>query len=124
MKKKFRKEFHREFMWYDYTFLLEAMTLWLDNTSKLHRERGHLLRSHRTARELKTVSGLLKRIIDDNYDKPNKVFTSRNKLTSCAKMFGNDDFEYLDFKYQNKNRQADIDFAFELMKKHLLSWWD
>lgn len=124
MKKKFRKEFHREFPWYDHAFLLEAMILWLNNASKRHRDDGHLLRSHRTAKQLRIVSGVLKRIIDDNYDAPNKVFISRNKMTSCAEIFGNEEFEYLDFKWQEKHRQADIDFAFDMMKKHLLNWWD
>ncbi|QVV97205.1 hypothetical protein 1992IndM4_0165 [Vibrio phage ICP1] len=129
MKKKFRKEFHREFPWYDYTFLLEAMMLWLNNTSKRHRDDGHLLRSHRTAEQLRIVSGVLRRIIDDEYDTPNKVFISRNRKSSCGNIFKDDwewmeDFEYLDFKWQDKRRQADIDFAFDMMKKKLLSWWD
>lgn len=124
MKKKFRKDFRREFPWYDYTFLLEVMTLWLDNASKHHSKDGHLLRSHHTAKQLRIVSGVLKRIIDDNYDAPNKVFISRNKMTSCAKMFGSEEVGYLDFKWQNKRRQADIDFVFDMFKRCLLTWWD
>ena len=117
MKKKFRKEFHREFPWYDHTFLLKLIVLWLDHSSKAHRDKGHLLGSKRTGHQMKVVSGVLKRIIEDEYDKPCRVFTSRNKFTSS-------EFEYLDLKYQNKHRQADIDFVFDMMKKHLLSWWD
>lgn len=124
MKKKFRKQFHREFPWYDHTFLLEAMTLWLNNASKRHKEDGHLLRSNHTSKQLRIVSGVLRRIIDDEYDTPNKVFTSRNQVTSHAKMFDIEEFEYLDFKWQDKRRKADIDFAFDMMKKQLLNWWD
>ncbi|ADX88980.1 hypothetical protein TUST1-15_00140 [Vibrio phage ICP1_2005_A] len=125
MKKRFRKEFHREFPWYDHTFLLEAMILWLNNASKRHRDDRHLVRSHRTTKQLRIVSGVLRRIIDDNYDAPNKVFISRNrKIEGYTKIFGEDGYTYLDFKWQEKHRQADIDFAFDMMKKWLLGWWD
>lgn len=109
MKKKFRKDFHREFPWYDYTFLLEAMMLWLNNASKRHKDDGHLLRSHHEAKQLRIVSCVLKRIIDDNYDAPNKVFISRNsKIEGYNKIFGESGYTYLDFKWQDKRRQADI----------------
>lgn len=124
MKKKLRNKIKNAYPWWDFTFLLKLIILWLDHSSKSHRDKGHLLRSKRTSHQMKVVSGVLKRIIEDEYDKPCRVFTSRNKMTSSAKIFGNEEFEYLDLKYQNKHRQADIDFVFDMIKKHLLSWWD
>lgn len=124
MKKKLRNQIKKAYPWWDYTFLLKLIIWWLDYSSKAHNDKGHLLRSKHTSHQMKVVSGVLKRIIEDDYDKPCRVFASRNKMTSAAKIFGNEDFEYLDLKYQNKHRQADIDFVFDVMKKQILSWWD
>jgi hypothetical protein len=100
------------------------MLLWVENASKAHRERGHLIRSKHTAKQLKTLSVVLRRIKEDEYDVPNKVFTSRNNLVKANGRFDGEDFEYLDLKYQNRQRQADIDFAFDMVKHRLLDWWD
>lgn len=128
MKKKLRKQIHKEFPWYDHTFLLELMYLWTKNASKLHRERGHLLRSDDTSRKLKLVSDVLRRIIDDEYDKPCKVFQCRNKIFKrglfLEKFDIEEDMVYLDLKYQNKQRQADVDFVFSFMAKNLQTFWD
>lgn len=122
MKKKFRKQFHQQFKWYDQWFLLDAMILWIDNASKMHTKHGNLIRSEATGRDMKIVANVLKRIRDDNYDDINPVFECRNKRFSS--LTGDKEYYMLDMKYQNKRRQDDIDFAFDTMKKQLLDWWD
>ena len=123
MKKKLRNQIKKVYPWWDYRFLLKLMVLWLDYAPKSNKDKGNLPRSKHTSHQMRVVSNILKRIIADEYYKPCKVFTSRNKMTSAAKIFGSEDFEYLDLKYQNKHRQADIDFVFDVMKKQILSWW-
>lgn len=122
MKKKFRKQFHSQFKWFDQWYLLDAMILWIENASKMHTKHGNLIRSEATGRDMKIVANVLKRIRDDNYDDTNPVFECRNKRLSsltCDK-----EYYMLAVKHQAKRRQADIDYAFDMMKKHLLSWWD
>jgi len=98
------------------------MILWIENASKMHTKHGNLVRSEATGRDMKIVANVLKRIRDDNYDDINPVFECRNKRLSsltCDK-----EYYMLAVKYQAKRRQADIDYALDMMKKHLLSWWD
>lgn len=122
MKKKFRKQFHQQFKWFDQWFLLDAMILWIDNASKMHTKHGNLIRSEATGRDMRIVANVLKRIRDDNYGDINPVFECRNKRFSS--LTGDKEYHILDMKYQNKRRQADIDFAFDMMKKSLSDWWD
>lgn len=122
MKKKFRKQFHQQFKWYDQWFLLDAMILWIENAGKMHTKHGNLIRSEATGRDMKIVANVLKRIRDDNYGDINPVFECRNKRLSS--LTGDKEYYMLAVKYQAKRRQADIDYAFDVMKKHLLSWWD
>lgn len=46
MKKKFRKQFHKQFPWYDQEYLLDAMILWTENASKMHNKHGNFVRSN------------------------------------------------------------------------------
>ncbi|ALM62002.1 hypothetical protein AXI64_gp010 [Vibrio phage qdvp001] len=127
MNKKFRKQFHRNFPWYDYAFLLEAMLLWSEKASERHKKHGHLLRSNSTSRKLKLVSELLKRLIADDYDEPCKIFNSRNKTLPKGNNFGinlDEDFTYLKSEYSNYLRNQDKKMLFNLLNKHLFEFWD
>ncbi|UZV41105.1 hypothetical protein vBVpaMR16F_39 [Vibrio phage vB_VpaM_R16F] len=104
MNKKFRKDFHRNFPWYDYSFLLEAMLLWSEKASEL-----------------------LKRLIADDYDEPCKVFNSRNKTLSKGNHFGinlGEDFTYLKSEHSISRRNQDKQMLFKLLDKHLFEFWD
>ena len=99
-----------KYHWYDYSFLLQAIQDWLDNSSKQHKENGVLVRSNRTAKEMLIASNLIKRINDsDIYYKPNMVFNTKNK------------FLYISSEKQEKQ---DINYLFDFMKKHIQGWWD
>lgn len=127
MSKKFRKEFHRQFPWYDHSYLLEAMLLWTENASERHQKHGHLVRSKDTSRKLKLVSELLKRLIADDYDEPCKIFNSRNKTLRKGNNFGiylDEDFTYLKSEHSNMLRKQDKKLLFKLLEKHLDTLWD
>lgn len=127
MNKRFRKQFHRNFPWYDYNFLLEVILLWSEKASERHKKHGHLLRSNSTSKKLKLVSELLKRLIADNYDEPCKVFNSRNKTLSKGNNFGinlDEDFTYLRSEYSISRRNQDKKMLFKLLEKHLFEFWD
>ena len=127
MNKKFRKDFHRNFPWYDYTFLLEAMLLWSEKASERHKKHGHFVRSNDTSNKLKIVSELLKRLIADDYDEPCKVFNSRNKTLSKGNNFGinfDEDFTYLKSEHSISRRNQDKQMLFKLLDKHLFEFWD
>lgn len=127
MNKKFRKQFHKEFPWYDYSFLLNLMLLWCENASKKHSKHGDLVRSDDTSRKLKLVSELLKRLIADDYDAPCKVFNSRNKTLSKGNSFGisfDEDFTYLKSEHSLSRRNQDKRMLFKLLEKHLFEFWD
>lgn len=124
MKKKLRKQMFNHYKWWDSVFLLEMMEDWLRHSAKMHETRGNLVCSDRTAREMKVVATLLKRVHEDEiYDEPNKVFLGKNKYYS-ENMF---DFEMEAFavsKDAEKRRKDDLKYALKIFEKKLFGWWD
>jgi hypothetical protein len=119
--KKLNKRILNEYQWWDQTYLLQLMHLWADNASKKHLEEGHLLRSNKTSKQLKTFSQVLKRLIDDEYVTQGcKVFKGKN-FPKCG-FLGVEIAEYIN--YGEKLRQQDVKLLTDLMNKHLLTWWD
>lgn len=126
MKKKFRKQFHKQFPWYGQEYLLDAMILWTENASKMHSKHGNLVRSNDTSKKLKLITELLKRIREDNYDEPCEVFNNRNIVIHKQKdsSIYKDEIVYLDYKYQDARRKYDKEYCFGLIAKHLGTFWD
>ncbi|UUW39881.1 hypothetical protein VP14_194 [Vibrio phage VPMCC14] len=126
MKKKFRKQFHKEFPWHDQEYLLDVMILWTENASKMHSKYGNLVRSDDTSHKLKVITELLKRIRNNCYDKPCEVFQCRNKIIKRNETTipFNKDIIYLDSKYTDKLRKQDKDLAFGMLAKYLDEFWD
>ena len=99
-----------KYKWYDYSFLLQAVSCWLEDSAKQHKEKGVLVRSNKTAKEMIIASNLIKRITEEEiYYKPNKLFDNKNKFP---------------YSYCETQRKQDIDYLFDFMKKHLTGWWD
>lgn len=126
MEKKFRKQFHKQFPWYDQEYLLDVMILWTENASKMHSKHGNLVRSNDTSKKLKLITELLKRIRNSEYDKPCEVFNNRNIVIpkqNDSPIYKND-IVYLDYKYQDARRKYDKEYCFGLIAKHLDTFWD
>ena len=115
-KKKFVRQFHNNFPWFDHENLLEVMILWTENASKMHHKHGNLVRSESTSKKLKVITELLNRLREDKYNKVCKVFDSRN--------FYGYGFVCTDFKHQHKQRKQDKEYVFKLLAKHLDTFWD
>ncbi len=123
MKKKLKNQIMDANPWWDYSNLLTLMEVWLRNSSHKHKTKGNLLSSDKTSKEMLIAAELIKRIKADEYYKPNKVFNSKNVHIEAGSMgLGLDDFSYSNNADQRK--QDDLTYLMDLMKKHLLGWWD
>lgn len=125
-KKKFVRQFHNNFPWFDQENLLEVMILWTENASKMHHKYGNLVRSESTSKKLKVITELLKRIRDDKYNTPCKVFIKRNCtiVAEHSVLPLSEDYQYIQQKYQDKQRKQDKEYVFKLLAKHLDTFWD
>lgn len=123
MKKKYRKQVQKEYPWWDHHYMFKMLQDWLEHSSKMHKERGGLVRSDVTSKQMKIAAALIKRINEDEYSSPNKVFGCRNghiQGNFCG--LGNEGFSY-NTKEQELRKQ-DVEYLFDFMKKHVLTWWD
>ena len=123
MKKKLRKQFQKEYPWWDHFHMFKMLQDWLEHSSKMHKERGCLVRSDVTAKQMKIAAALIKRINEDEYSSPNKVFGCRNRHIQgdfCG--LGAEGFSYN--PKEQELRKQDVEYLFDFMKKHVLTWWD
>jgi hypothetical protein len=96
--------------WWDYNFMLKGISSWLEYSAEMHKKEGVLVRSDKTSQQMKIAKMLIDRITEDDiYYNDNVVF--------CGKRGSS----YKRILYQKQN---DIDYLFDYMKKHLTSWWD
>lgn len=126
----FRKALWNYRSW-DYTGLLYLMETATKDMSECHKNHGHLVRSEQTAKELRVLSNLIKRVREDNYteDKVELVNTGKKSWMSGwefvqkkntlpnynAKSF---------YKLTQKQRQNDLKLVCKMMERKLFSWWD
>ena len=123
MKKKLRKQIQKQYPWWDEHYLIQMIEDWLKHSSEMHSKHGHLVRSDRTAKEMKIAANLLHRINSHDYSKPNKVLPCRNKHIEADSMrLGLEAFDYN--PKENELKKQDVDYLFDFMKKHILTWWD
>jgi hypothetical protein len=115
MKNKHKRQFLNAYKWYDYSFLLLAMEDWLNNASKVTAKRGTHINADKTAKRMKVMAELAKRIREDNLQ-TNKVFTSRN----------NKDIRVMweSHKYLVIRRKETLSLLTTMMNKYLLGFWD
>lgn len=118
----------RKVLWnyrrWDYSGLLEFMEVATKDMSECHKDHGHLVRSEETAKELKVMSLLLKRIREDKYYEDKQVFVLEdfefeqvpNTLPSRkAKSF---------YKLVEKMKKDDLELTCKIMQRKLFTWWD
>ena len=123
MKTKHKNRFLNSYKWWDYSYLLQAMEDWLENSSKQHSKHGHLVSSDKTAKQMKVAAALIKRIREDEYhDNLNKVFPCRNKTAIDKFCLGEHALEWN--RDSDLLRKQDLQYLMKFMEKHILGWWD
>ena len=70
MKNKAKRQFHNQFKWWDYSYMLETIELWASDASHKHLTKGHHLNNEVVARDLKILAELAKRLKNDDYSDP------------------------------------------------------
>ena len=133
---------------YDYCFLLEIIKFKISNMEQYFRKHGHHVHADRDANNMSKCGEVLYRIIEDNYGtellkehdkkwgKISTKFVESNKggLTkfsikrSNVKTKQDEQQERLEFKNCLKEEsrliKRDIDYIFDMLKKHIEEWWD
>ena len=123
MKTKHKNRFLNSYKWWDYSYLLQAMEDWLENSSKQHSKHGHLVGSDKTAKQMKVAAALIKRIREDEYhNNLNKVFPCRNKTVMDKFCLGKHALEWN--PKEDLLRKQDLQYLMKFMEKHILGWWD
>lgn len=123
MSKQLKKGIQKKYPWWDSYFLLEMGEDWLKRSSDMHTKRGNLIRSDRTAKEMKIAHCLINRIREKDYSNPNKVLPCRNKHIPRDSMgLGLESFDYN--PREDELKKQDVGYLFDFMKKHILGWWD
>lgn len=139
MKNKHKRAFTNAYKWWDYTYLLQAIHDWAEAAAKGQEHHSHHLGAHKSARQLKVVAHLCKRIIDDDYSAPfwfshvklNHNFGDREELDNGAGYYQvhfsyvpNEKTYKLVRDKKMKQREKDLKMLTELMNKYMFTWWD
>jgi len=128
---------------WDHRYFFRIMQNKIKNMEHYSRVHGHLVSSETQANEMKRVYLLLKRLTGDIYN--DMVFTEFDKKWGEATFSINEDdslnityeneltkedkVELLydlheAFKRENYLKKQDVNYLFDLIKKHVLNWWD
>lgn len=115
---------------WDYHGLLVFMQQATADMHLTHKDQGHLVRSENTAQELKIISQVLQRIIEDKYHDNHEIFVHKEgtsifggKFERIANTLPNPKSKG-GIKIIRGKRQADVEFVIKKMSTKLLSWWD
>lgn len=133
---------------FDWVYILKLLRVKLQRTSDALK-RGHLVSSERHSLELKRLVFLIDRILADDYDKISRERLDAeygelehkseptdnpnlNRMILDRPLAREGSLEYLIeskksmkmFKDAERQKQADIDYLFDTMKKKLQGWWD
>lgn len=126
---------------WDYIYLFEILKFKIKEMERLQKEHGHSIESEKIAADLRKCYLILKRITEEDFDYFDMAFhdydkkwegTGEHYMERYEKR-GIGDIsrvkqENKDFNMANKKendlKQADIDFLFQFMAKHIQSWWD
>ena len=110
---------------FDDAYLLIVMEYKLDRMEKLFRNEGHCVNSPKYAQEMRIARLLIKRIIADDYSDMafDYVKTGENFM----------DFDFVIrpmvtrqkiWEYGDRQKQQDLNYLCDYIKKHLFCWWD
>lgn len=133
MKEKHKRLIMNKFPWYDYSYFIELMELWLKESAYRHENQGHCVSSGKTAKQLRIAAHLCKRIREDDYSNPfwfGEVSIHSNldiNMPSQKVRWShkpNKKVFRLCQQRQLKQRQKDIKMLTELINKQILGWWD
>lgn len=128
---EFMEEFHKRFPWYDYSYLLRLMILWMDNASKHHTDDAHALNSKDTAHTLKVLSLLLNRVLEDNHNETvTRSFLDPKGINTMNYFLGEErteaENELVKKSYQmaHNNRAYDMKYFSTLLARKIFTLWD
>ena len=153
MKNKAKRQFHNQFKWWDYSYMLEAIELWASNAAYKHLTKGHHLNNESVAKDLKILAELAKRLKNDDYNDPwflpdyesehfsvpiegsdlIKLKTKNYKVVynnpeRKETIDSNEETVYKIIKLKGKHHQRQREQALEmfcnLIKRKLFNWWD
>jgi hypothetical protein len=129
--------------WWDHHFIFEALRYKLNHDIPYYEKYGMSVNSHLYAKKMKLCVMLLNRIIDDNY--LSNVYKYHDEKWGDLDMIFNDDNSIHIYrpkviteedkiqerkedkilrKREDYLQKQDINFLFDTMKKHILTWWD
>jgi hypothetical protein len=134
----------RDYMWYDYTSILLALSIVMKDMSNNHKTRGMSTRSDMTAKNMKIIELLSKRLREDDYEGKSKLLQQievkhefipipdKIKWTQLKTTIVNSDIS--EEQYNKKLTQAfkkeellkkhDLYLLTKLLNKHLFTFWD
>lgn len=127
--KEFIKKFHEQFPWYDYSYLLSMMIMWMENASNMHIEHGNCVNHKIVGKDLKIMADVLKRIQEDNYYE--KI--QENELADAGLDVNFMELPYSDEerkkiqtlqKLSEKRKKDDLEYCLNMLKRKLFSLWD
>lgn len=133
MKEKHKRLIMQKFPWYDYSYFIELMELWLRESAYKHENQGYCVSSGKTAKQLRIAAHLCKRIREDDYSNPfwfgevsihSSLDITRPSQKVCWSHKPNKKVFRLCQQRQLKQRQKDIKMLTELINKQILGWWD
>jgi len=133
---------------WDQYFLLEILRFKISNMEQFFRKLGHHVEANKDANNMSMCVEALHRIIEEDYNK--EGFKEHNKkwgksswrtIDSDKKGFKellierpnvktkeDEEQERKDFRYCLKEEERltkqDIDYLFDMLKKHIREWWD
>ncbi len=116
MKNKHKRQFLNAYKWYDYSFLLLAIEDWLENASKITAKRGTHINADKTAKKMKVMAELAKRIREENIQ--------CNKVFNCRNVVGFDSGVFEKYEHRRKRTEANLKMFTNMMNKYLLGFWD
>lgn len=141
MKNKHKRQFVNTFKWWDYGFLMEAISLWCDNASKQQYKNGISVNHKSKAKILKELSVLAKRLQDNDFHV--EYCNLYPKISSEMYTVPCDNPDFVEVKFhlypndkinyqvsqrlriqENRNRKYCLDRFCYLLNKHLFHLWD
>ena len=110
---------------FDGAYLLIVIEYKLKRMERLFREEGHCVGSGKSAQEMRIARLLIQRIVDDSYS--DMAFDFKE----TGDMFMDCWFEKRPmvpkqkaWEYGDRQKQQDLNYLCDYIKKHLFSWWD
>ena len=99
---------------WDWLFLIIILQFKLENMAKYQKTQGMSVDHDKIAEQLHRTALACKRLMVEEYDKPDPIFLKDNKWQK--KINGTD--------FQSYMQQQDIKYITKMINKHIWDWWD